>query len=87
MLEYMQSVRSSLDPSLQSLSTEDLLEMFIWEFQRLPIFHNAPLDAWDVDRAGIKDDTPLNITLENGHIQQPCERWVVGGPQDLFSTM
>ena len=63
----MESVRPSLDPSLRGLPKEELLEMFIWEFQRLPIFHNAPLDAWDVDRAGIKDDTPLNITLENGY--------------------
>ena len=87
MLAYMESVRPSLDPSLRGLPKEELLEMFIWEFQRLPIFHNAPLDAWDVDRAGIKGDTPLNITLENGYIQQPWEGWVLGGPQDLFSTM
>ena len=87
MLDYMGSVRPSLDPSLQGLSTTELLAMFTWEFQRLPVFHNAPLDAWDVDRIGINDDTPLNITLSNGHIQQPCERWVLGGPQDLFTTI
>ena len=85
--DYLEGVRPSLDPSLQSLSAAKLLEMFTWEFQRLPVFHNAPLDAYDVDRIGINDDTPLNITLENGHIQQPCERYVLGGPEDLFTTI
>ena len=86
-LQYMASIRPSLDPALHHLSPAELLEMFTWEFQRLPVFHNAPLDAWDVDRIGVNDDTPLNITLENGHIQQPCERWVLGGPEALFSTI
>ena len=69
-LQYLEDIRPSLDPSLQQLPSTKLLEMYRWEFQRLPVFHNAPLDAWDVDRIGINDDTPLNITLDNGHIQQ-----------------
>jgi len=87
LLAYLGKVKSDLDPSLQSLSSEQLLEMFTWEFQRLPILHNAPLDGWDVDRIGINDDSPLNISLENGHIQQPCERWLFGGPEDLGATL
>ena len=71
-----QAVRPLLPKDPKRLSSEQLLEMFTWEFQRLPIFHNAPLDGWDVDRIGINDDSPLNISLENGHIQQPCERWL-----------
>ena len=86
-LQYLEDIRPSLDPSLQHLPSTKLLEMYRWEFQRLPVFHNAPLDAWDVDRIGINDDSPLNITLDNGHIQQPCERWVYGGPEDLFTTI
>ena len=50
-------------------------------------FGGAPLDGWDVDRIGINDDSPLNISLENGHIQQPCERWLFGGPEDLGATL
>jgi hypothetical protein len=86
-LQYMKDIRPSLNTSLQVLLPETLLEMFEWEFQRLPIFHNAPLDDWDVDRIGINDDTPLNITLTNGHIHNPCQRWVLGGPEDLFTTV
>jgi|EP01046_Picozoa_sp_COSAG06_P007275 hypothetical protein len=46
-LEYMGSktVRSQLDPSLQHYSNEELLQMLTWEFERLPIFHNAPVDG------------------------------------------
>eukprot|EP01044_Picomonas_judraskeda_P035289 COSAG03_NODE_15023_length_443_cov_1.441860_1_plen_101_part_10 len=55
--------RQNLDASLQHHSNEELLEMFTWEFQRLPLIHNTPVDDWDVDRIGIGDDTPLNVTL------------------------
>ena len=60
MLNYMGGVKSSLDPSLQDLSNAELLERFTWEFQRLPIFHNAPLDAWDV---GKKDASNLPLLV------------------------
>ena len=56
----------NLDASLQHYSNEQLLEMFVWEFQRLPLIHNAPADDWDVDRVGLTDDSPLNVTLFNG---------------------
>jgi hypothetical protein len=39
---------------LQHYSDEELLEMFAWEFERLPLIHNAPIDDWDVDRVGIE---------------------------------
>ena len=47
-LSYMGSdaVRSRLDPSLQHYSNQQLLDMFTWEFQRLPLMHNAPLDSY-----------------------------------------
>eukprot|EP01052_Picozoa_sp_SAG31_P034481 SAG31_NODE_4035_length_3645_cov_1.508460_2_plen_982_part_00 len=86
-LNYMADILPSLDPTLQHLSPDELLQMFTWQFQRLPVFHNAPLDSWDVDRIGINDDSPLNITLSNGYIQQPCEREVLGGPQNLEATI
>ncbi len=46
-LDYMgsQTVRSQLDPSLQHYSNDELLQMLTWEFERLPIFHNAPVDG------------------------------------------
>jgi hypothetical protein len=82
-------VRSHLHPSLQNLSNPQLLEMFEWEFQRLPLFHNAPVDARGVDDPDtpVHDDSPLNITLNNGFIQNPCERYVYGGPEELFSVV
>lgn len=67
-------VRSVLHPTLQHYSSKQLLEMFSWEFQRLPLIHNAPVDDWDVDRGSIEDDSPMDITLSNGYIQQPCQR-------------
>ena len=41
------AVRPFLDSSLQHFSGEELLEMFEWEFKRLPLFHNAPTDGKD----------------------------------------
>ena len=88
-LQYFDShwFRQNLDPSLQHYSAEQLLEMYTWEFVRLPLIHNAPKDDWDVDRCGITDDSPLNLTLANGNLQQPCQRYVLGGPEDLFATI
>eukprot|EP01048_Picozoa_sp_COSAG05_P022377 COSAG05_NODE_4454_length_1508_cov_1.616749_2_plen_195_part_00 len=48
----------------------------------MQLFHNAPLDGADADRGAhmcYPDDTPLNITLRNGYLQQPCQRFVMGG--------
>lgn len=93
-LEYITSdrFRSHLDPSLHKFSGPELLKMMTWEFQRLPLFHNAPTDAWDVDRVGdrrqlVTDDSPMNIALPNGNLQQPCQRYVLGGPEGLMNTV
>jgi Cys-rich protein (TIGR01571 family) len=88
-LSYFSSetVRSVLHPSLQNYSSKELLDMFAWEFQRLPLIHNAPVDAWDVDRAFIEDDSPMDVTLSNMYIQQPCQRYVLGGPESLWRTL
>lgn len=92
-LQYMGSsvVRGHLDSSLQKYSNAQLLEMFEWEFKRLPIFHNAPIDAEDVDRSCssgiICDDSSLNVSLGNGYLQQPCQRYVLGGPQPIQNVM
>jgi hypothetical protein len=92
-LNYLDSkkVRSNLDPSLQSLKSEELLERFQWEFARIQVFHNQPVDALDEAQIaaqpnGLKDDTNLNITLQNGWIQNPCQRWALGGPQPLLNA-
>ena len=71
-LQYFDShwFRQNLDPSLQHYSAEQLLDMYTWEFVRLPLIHNAPKDDWDVDRCGITDDSPLNLTLANGNLLQ-----------------
>ena len=88
-LDYMgsQVVRSHLDSSLQHYSNQELLDMFVWEMARLPVFHNTPLDGSDVERVCydtgglIVDDTPLDIAMLSGNLQTPCQRFVLGGPQ------
>ena len=96
MLEYIASenFHSHLHPSLRKFAAPELLEMITWEFQRLPLFHNAPADAWDVDRVGdrrrrrlVNDDSPMDIALPNGNLQQPCQRYVLGGPEGLMNTV
>jgi hypothetical protein len=89
-LSYLASdaVRGRLDASLQHYSDEQLLEMFSWEFERLIVWHNAPLDAAMVERSTTnRDDTPLSITLENGYLQNPCQRHVLGGDQAVLYNL
>jgi hypothetical protein len=44
--------------------------------------------AWDEDRLayvdGMQDDSPLNISLASGNLQQPCQRYVLGTYEDGF---
>jgi len=94
-LEYMGSpaVRSRLDASLQKYSNEELLEIFIWEFERLQLFHNAPASGLDADSTMLQcTETDLNVTLSNGYMQDACIRYVLGGPHpkqsvDSYSRM
>ena len=68
-LGYMgsDSVRGRLDSSLQHYSDAQLLDMWVWEMERMAVWHNAPLDTAMVAHSSTNhDDTPLNITLENG---------------------
>ena len=87
-LSYMGSsaVRSRLHPSLQHYTNAQLLEMFTWEFERLQIFHNAPLDSFGEKYAHVADDTPLNISLENGYLQTTCQRYVLSGPESWLAA-
>ena len=45
------------------------------EFERLPIQHNAPLDAADHQ---FGDDTKMLVQLSNGYIQNVCQRFALG---------
>lgn len=54
--------------------------MLSWEFARLPLIHNGPLD--DSDPAGCKDDTDLFTSLTNGYLQNVCQRFVLGVEAD-----
>jgi hypothetical protein len=85
------TLRSRLDPSIQKLklTNEQLLERFAWEFERLPIMHNAPLnelDATEIPPIIAQDDTRLDVSLGNGFIQNPCQRFLVGESETLGST-
>ncbi len=92
-LSYIGSEKfqSNLHESLRKYSRAQLLEMISWEFQRLPLFHNAPVDSWDVDihnrRRRLSDDSPMDVALANGNLQQPCQRYVLGGPETLVGTV
>jgi Cys-rich protein (TIGR01571 family) len=87
-LSYMGSpaVRSRLHASLRHYSDEQLLQMFAWEFERLPIFHNAPLDSFGETLGQVRDDTPLNVSLDNQYLQNTCQRYVLGGPESFWSV-
>jgi hypothetical protein len=90
-LDFMgdRTLRSRLDKSLAGLSNEELLARFTWEFERLPILHNAPvsaLDASTIPQIVANDDTPLNLTLEGGYLQNPCHRFALGEGETLGSV-
>ena len=85
-IQYMgnTTLRGRLPNSLKNISNEELFNRFDWEFRRLSIIHNAPLDEEEVNAQKIiSDDTILNITLNNGYIQNPCHRLVTGGPEKI----
>jgi hypothetical protein len=56
-------------------STNDIIGMLSWEFKRLPILHNGPLNPGG---GSIPDDSDLLTTLSNGYLQNVCERWLLG---------
>lgn len=94
-LSYMNSsaVRGRLDASLQHYSDDQLLEMLAWEMDHLPIYHDIPINELIESEAGggstgqLWDDTGLNISLDNGYLQSPCQRTVLGGPQNLVDAL
>jgi len=74
-----EAVRSRLHKSLQHLTDDELLERFTWEFERLPIFHNAPSTQLDLYESGIHDDSDVDVSVRDGYLQNPCIREVLGG--------
>jgi len=85
-LLMIDAIKPSLHAPYASYSSATLLAMLEWEYARLPIQHNAPLD--DNDRGGdttLCDDTTLLIQLTNGYIQNVCQRWVLGGGETHLS--
>ena len=78
-IDAIEKIRSQLLSPYNTYTSEQLLEMFSWEFKRLPIYHNGPLDAAEQTKSSITDDTVLNVTLKNGYIQNVCQRYVLGG--------
>jgi hypothetical protein len=61
------------DTLLQNKSAEELLEIFAWEFQHLPVQHGGPATS-DDDWVG--DDDLLSCALMGGFLKNPCQRWV-----------
>ena len=78
-ISLIDSFKQSLRAPLNTLTSEELLDRFTWEFKNLPLLHNGPLD--NTDPAGINDDTPLSTTLSNGYLQNVCQRYVLGGAE------
>ena len=82
------TTRARLDPSLAVMTPEQLLERLDWEMARLPIIHNAPVsDISAGEMPGLQDDTPLNVTLRNGYLQNVCHRYVFGGSRPPESKL
>jgi hypothetical protein len=60
-----------------SVTDDELLKWFQWEFERLPIIHNGPI--YDrVDGQYPLDDTDVFTTMKNGYIQNIIQRWTLG---------
>jgi hypothetical protein len=57
-----------------SNTSAELLEMLRFEFQRIPIIHNAPIYG----AATVDDDSGMFQNLMNGFIQSVPHRWVFG---------
>lgn len=77
-------LRTRLHPSLRTLSNEALLERFAWEFDHLQLFHNAPTSKRNgeeisaAENGGHSDDSPVDASIANGYLQNPCHRQAVG---------
>ena len=84
-LQYMgsEAVRSKLHESLQHLTDDELLERFIWELERLPIFHNAPSSELDLKEASVHDDSAISVSVRDRYLQNPCIRGVHGGNEPV----
>ena len=67
----------------ENATPDELLSILSWEFQRLPILHNAPI----VPGANqIDDDTDLFTTLTNSYLQNVCQRYLLGvEPKNNFA--
>ena len=89
-IDYLNSstTRSRLDPLLAAMTPQQLLERLDWEMARLPIVHVAPVsDISAGEMPGLEDDTPLNVTLRNGYVQNVCHRYVFGGAKPPESKL
>lgn len=60
--------------AIKRMGADELLELLTWEFRRLPLIHNAPLE----DAAKINDDTKMMTTLTNGYLQNVAQRYLLG---------
>ena len=82
-------VRSRLHPSIQNLTGLELLDRFTWEFDHLPLIHNAPVTLQDANEAAVHDDSPINSTVLSGYLQNPCIRATIGGNESIqgFSVL
>jgi hypothetical protein len=58
------------DLSIANSTTDELIEMLVWEFKRLAIIHNGPLIG---ESKGVQDDSDLETTRSNGYLQNVCQ--------------
>ena len=56
--------------SIANSTTDELIEMLLWEFKRLAIIHNGPLIG---ESKGVQDDSDLETTRSNGYLQNVCQ--------------
>jgi hypothetical protein len=65
---------SDLPDAFKKMDDDEVLTALQWEFQRLPLIHNAPLE----NAAKINDDTKMMTTLTNGYLQNVAQRYLLG---------
>lgn len=65
---------TSIPEEIRRMGAGEMMDVLQWEFARLPLIHNAPLE----DAAQINDDTKMTTTLTNGYLQNVAQRYLLG---------
>jgi hypothetical protein len=72
---YLETMRPKLAGlPVANLTTDELIDVVTWEWAHIGLQHNGPATT----PASIPDDDRLLTNLNNGYIQNVCQRYVMG---------